>query len=54
LHADEEAQLLADGSQPQDVWGINLRLSFGNQSRSVDDPETRQAIVRLVNRLVQR
>ncbi|MBI4262264.1 hypothetical protein HY624_01945 [Candidatus Uhrbacteria bacterium] len=24
LHADEEQQLLADGSRQQDLWGINL------------------------------
>lgn len=24
LHADEEAELLRDGSQQQDLWGINL------------------------------
>ena len=24
MHADEEAELLADGSQLQDLWGINL------------------------------
>jgi hypothetical protein len=72
MHADEEAELLADGSQQQDLWGINLypdlgdpqwiefdsminlRPSFGNSSRSVDDSATQQAIVRLVNQLVQR
>lgn len=24
LHADQEAELLADGSAQQDLWGINL------------------------------
>lgn len=24
MHADEEAELLADGSRQQDLWGINL------------------------------
>ena len=24
LHADQEAELLADGSQQQDLWGINF------------------------------
>ncbi|MCC6163357.1 MAG: hypothetical protein IT182_08415 [Acidobacteria bacterium] len=33
---------------------INLRPSFGNRSRSVDDPATQEAIVRLVERLVRR
>ena len=72
LHADQEAELLADGSMQQDLWGINLypdvesadwlefdsminlRPSFGNRSRGVDDPATRAAIANLVNRLVQR
>jgi hypothetical protein len=72
LHADQEAELLAEGSAQQDVWGINiypdlpeaewlefdsminLRPSFGNRSRGVDDPSTRDAIVQLVRRLVPR
>ena len=33
---------------------INLRPSFGNRSRGVDDPATRQAIVALVGRVVSR
>lgn len=33
---------------------INLRPSFGNRSRGVDDPSTREALIRLVGRLVQR
>ena len=33
---------------------INLRPSFGNQSRGVDDPATRTAITDLVRRLVRR
>jgi len=33
---------------------INLRPSFGNRSRSVDDPATRQAIASLIERLVRR
>jgi hypothetical protein len=72
LHADQEAELLAEGSVQRDLWGINLypgvdgpewlefdsminlRPSFGNRSRGVDDPATRDAIVSLVHRLVQR
>jgi hypothetical protein len=72
LHADQEAELLADGSAQEDLWGINLypdmpgadwvefdsminlRPSFGNRSRGVDDPATREAIVRLVEGLVRR
>jgi hypothetical protein len=33
---------------------INLRPSFGNRSRGVDDPATRDAIADLVRRLVRR
>jgi hypothetical protein len=72
LHADEEAELLADGSAQEDLWGINLypdmpgadwvefdsminlRPSFGNRSRGVDDPATREALAKLVERLVCR
>ena len=72
LHADQEAELLAEGSAQRDVWGINLypdlpetewlefdsminlRPSFGNRSRSVDDPTTRDGIIQLVGRLVRR
>jgi hypothetical protein len=72
LHADQEAELLAEGSAQSDLWGINLypdvtgsdwlefdsminlRPSFGNRSRGVDDPATREAIANLVDRLVRR
>jgi hypothetical protein len=72
LHADQEAELLAEGSAQHDLWGINLypdvagpdwlefdsminlRPSFGNRSRGVDDPEAREAITSLVHRLVRR
>lgn len=72
LHADQEAELLAGGSQRRDLWGINLypdlpecdwlefdsminlRPSFGNRSRGVDDPAVRERITRLVVGLVRR
>jgi hypothetical protein len=72
LHADQEAQLLAEGSRQEDVWGvnlypdlpasdwlefdsmINLRPSFGNRSRSVDDPANRERIAHVVRQLVSR
>jgi hypothetical protein len=72
MHADQEAELPADGSAQEDLWGINLhpdvadadwlefdsmvnlRPSFGNRSRGVDDPTTREAIVQLVDLLVRR
>jgi hypothetical protein len=72
MHADQQADLLAEGSAQRDLWGINLypelpgsdwlefdsminlRPSFGNRSRGVDDPATREAIRSLVGRLVRR
>jgi uncharacterized protein DUF5674 len=72
MHADQEAALLAEGSDRRDLWGINLypqlegedwlefdsminlRPSFGNRSRGVDDPATRESITALVNALVRR
>jgi hypothetical protein len=33
---------------------INLRPSFGNRSRGVDDPTTRERITSMVHRLVRR
>jgi hypothetical protein len=72
MHADEEAELLASGSQQANLWGINLypdlpgpewiefdslinlRPSFGNRSRGVDDDALREQIVALVHRVVQR
>ena len=44
---------------PADQWlefdsMINLRPSFGNRSRGIDDPATRTAIANLVTRLVRR
>jgi hypothetical protein len=72
MHADQEAELLADGSAQADLWGINLypdiegddwlefdsminlRPSFGNRTRGVDDPVVRQGIAQLVERLVRR
>jgi Protein of unknown function (DUF5674) len=72
MHADQEAELLADGSDQHDLWGINLypdlsdadwiefdsminlRPSFGNRSRGIDDPDTRSKVTDLVRRLVVR
>ena len=72
MHSDQEAELLSEGADQKDLWGINLypdlpgeeflefdsminlRPSFGNRSRGVDDPATRTAIANLVARLVKR
>jgi hypothetical protein len=51
LHADQEASLLADGSQQA---MINLRPSLGNRSRGVDDAGTRAAIAAFIERVVRR
>jgi hypothetical protein len=71
MHADQEAALLADGSDQRDLWGINLypqlegadflefdslinlRPSFGNRSRGVDDAATRAAVTALIESLVR-
>lgn len=72
MHSDEEAELLAGGSRPENLWGINLypglsdedwleydsminlRPSFGNMSRGVDDNAIREDIRSLVQLLVER
>ena len=72
MHADQEAELLSEGADQKDLWGINLypdladddwlefdsminlRPSFGNRSRGVDDRATQTAIKDLVARLVRR
>jgi hypothetical protein len=72
MHADQEAALLAEGSEQRDLWGINLyphldgaewlefdsminlRPSFGNRSRGVDDAATCEAIRTLVQAVVRR
>jgi hypothetical protein len=72
MHADQEAELLSEGANQRDLWGINLypdidgpdwlefdsminlRPSFGNRSRGVDDATTRDAIVALVARMMRR
>lgn len=72
MHSDQEAELLSEGSEQKDLWGINLypdlpgedflefdslinlRPSFGNRSRGVDDPVTRTEIANLLALLVKR
>ena len=71
MHADEEKLLLENGSEQQNLWGINiypdkenderiefdsminLRPSQNNRSRSVDDPEIREKIVKIVSNLIK-
>lgn len=69
LHADEEKELLEDGSVQEHLWGINLypddtddfiefdsminlRPSWGNRSRGIDDENIRLRIIKIVNCLV--
>jgi len=69
LHADEEKLLLENGSNQENLWGINLypdetddfiefdsminlRPSWGNRSRGVDDENIRDKIIKIVNHLL--
>ena len=70
LHADQENELLGNGSDQNNLWGINLypddegedfiefdsminlRPSWGNRSRGVDDENTQKKIRSIVNKLV--
>ncbi|MCC7141432.1 MAG: hypothetical protein IT349_04955 [Candidatus Eisenbacteria bacterium] len=72
MHSDQEAELIATGSNQASLWGINLypdlpadswiefdsminlRPSFGNRTRGVDDPATQERIRSLVHRMVAR
>lgn len=67
LHADLEGLLINNGSNQDDLWGINLwfeddgddfiefdsminvRPRQGNRSRDVEDEQTREKIVQVVN-----
>jgi hypothetical protein len=70
MHADEEMLMLEEGSQQENLWGINihpykarnewiefdsminLRPSFGNKTRGVDDVNIQDKIKKIVNTLV--
>ena len=66
MHADQEEFLLDQGSEQEYLWGINiypyripgdnwminLRPSWGNRSRSVENPEIRKKIITLVTKLI--
>ena len=72
MHADEENLLLEQGSNQENLWGINLypeleieefvefdsminlRPSFGNKTRSVDDKNIQEKIITIINKLVER
>lgn len=68
LHADCEAELLADGSRQEDVWGadwfpksqkvqfealINLRPRQNNPSMEIQDPNIRYEIESIVRELLE-
>jgi len=67
MHADCEAALLEDGSQQVDIWGadwdpsgrkltfealINIRPRHGNPSMQIRNEEVREAVSRIVMRLL--
>lgn len=71
LHADQEALLLENESDQQNLWGINLypeqfgkddfiefdsminiRPSWGNRNRGVENKEIQKIIIKVVNKLV--
>lgn len=71
LHADQEALLLENESDQQNLWGINLypeqfgkddfiefdsminiRPSWGNCSRGVENKEIQKIIIKVINKLV--
>lgn len=71
LHADLETLLLENGSEQENIWGINIypeltgddfvefdsminvRPARNNRSRGVEDAETREKILKIVNQLVK-
>ena len=72
LHSDEQELLIEKGSQPKDLWGINiypeikdenwiefdsvinLKPHFGNRTRGVEDPEIKEKIIKIINKLIER
>ncbi len=71
LHADLERLLLENGSEQDNIWGINLWYEDGgedlvefdsminvrprqnNRSRDVENSETRQKIIEIVQKWIQ-
>ena len=68
LHADCEQELLAEGSQQEDIWGadwycdtrevgfeslINVRPRQGNPSLLIQDPLLRRTVEETVRRLLE-
>ena|ERR1700722_8727744 len=72
MHADEEMELLEDGSLQENLWGINIypyevidkwiefdsminiRPSYGNKTRGVDNVQVQEKIKKIVDMLVSR
>ncbi|MCX7759080.1 MAG: DUF5674 family protein [bacterium] len=68
LHADEEELLLKNNSKQDNLWGINIypsetkdnRIEFDsiiniryyNKSRYIENPEIREKIIKIVNKLI--
>ena len=68
LHADCEAELLADGSNQDDIWGadwipdtkqvrfealINIRPRQGNRSMRIEDEQTRTKVETVIHRYLE-
>jgi len=68
LHADCEAELLADGSNQDDIWGadwipdtkqvrfealINIRPRQGNRSMRIEDEQTRTKVETIIHRYLE-
>jgi hypothetical protein len=68
-HADGEEKLIKAGSQQKDIWGgginlktkkvtcsalINLRISQGNDSQEILDPETKNKFTQITTKLFKK
>ena len=68
MHLDCFEELVKDGSKPEDLWGanvypksgkidfdsmINIRPNQGNRSRSVQDVQVQDQIIKVVQSLFQ-
>jgi len=68
LHADCEAELLADGGNQDEIWGadwipdtkqvrfealINIRPRQGNRSMRIEDEQTRSKVETIIHRYLE-
>lgn len=72
LHSDEQELLIENGSEYEDLWGIdiypemtdenwiefdsliNLKPALNQRTRGVENPEIREKIIKIVNKLVEK